>query len=66
MRISKDEYNMLGNGSRVYWRNGYGEKDKGIVYDTCFENNEVELVISYEGKRTRAWIDINDLIKVVS
>ena len=66
MRISKDEYNMLGNGSRVYWRNGYGEKDKGIVYDTCFENEEVELFISDNGKRTRAWIDINDLIKVVS
>ena len=66
MRISQEECNMLGNGSHVYWRNGYGDRDRGIVVDTCFENNEVELLISKDGKRTLAWVDIKYLITVMN
>ena len=61
IHITQSELDMLGVDSRVKWsRNGV--VTKGIVYDTCFENDEVELLTPH-GK---LWVSLNDILAVYS
>ena len=59
--ITQSELDMLGVDSKVYWTDN-GIKKRGIVCDTCFENDEVELLTS-QGK---IWIGLNDILGVLS
>ena len=59
--ITQSELDMLGVDSKIYWSDN-GIKKRGIVYDTCFENDEIEL-LTPDG---RIWIKLNDILSVLS
>jgi hypothetical protein len=59
--ITQSELDMLGVDSKVYWSDN-GIKKRGIVYDTCFENGEVEL-LTPNGK---VWVSLSEILGVLS